>query len=187
MDKFDVLQVIATVIAFALAASKLLRATVPFWGSMPPTLQRWAPGGLLVLGALPNALAGVTTWTDFGVAVMGAFALAMPGTHKYPTTPEPKAQRDEEPPWPPPPVATLMLGLALLGSGQACTPGQAIGPCTPTDFTTMEIKAAECDERVKRECPSYVKGSCSKERGVPCESCQAVTDCKVWFEQRCAS
>ncbi len=180
MDKFDILQVVTTVIAFALAASKLLRATVPFWGSMPPVLQRWAPGGLLVLGALPNALAGVTTWTDFGVAVMGAFALAMPGTHKYPTTPETKV--------PPhvPPVALLVLALGAL-SLEACTPGQAIGPCTPTDFTTMEIKAAECDERVKRECPSYVKGSCSKERGVPCESCQAVTDCKIWFEQRCAS
>jgi hypothetical protein len=94
MDKVQLAQVILTVVAFAAAASKLLKATLPVWSFMPPWLQRSLPGAVLVVGALPSALEGVTTWTDFGVAVLGAVAFALPGRH----TNQAKESADNGPP-----------------------------------------------------------------------------------------
>jgi hypothetical protein len=82
MQALDVVRLAALIAAFAASASKLLPATLPFWERIWPPLSRWMPGIILVLGALPAALTGVSSWEQFALAVMGAAAFALPGTHK---------------------------------------------------------------------------------------------------------
>ncbi|HEY1403848.1 MAG TPA: hypothetical protein VGB05_06960 [Pyrinomonadaceae bacterium] len=98
MNSLDLVEVIATLLAFAGAFSKLAAGSLPFWEWFPPIIQRALPGLVLIAGALPKALTGVNTWTDFAVACMGALALALPGRHKYaerPAPPETKATAPE--------------------------------------------------------------------------------------------
>lgn len=100
MNNLDLVEVIATVLAFAGAFSKLGAGSLAFWEWFPPLVQRILPGLVLIAGALPKALAGVNTWTDFGVACMGAVALALPGRHKYahrPASPKPEAASSVDP------------------------------------------------------------------------------------------
>ncbi len=138
----DLVRLIATIVAFAAAASKLLSATVPFWGSFPPVVQRFLPGAVLVLGALPSALAGATTWTDFGVAVLGAIALALPGRHT--NIPVQHPPETKVPPQGPTLVAVLLLALGLC-SLQSCSSSpkplewpSRIAQCAPPPAQLLE-------------------------------------------------
>jgi hypothetical protein len=146
LQALNLVQVIAIVTAFALSASKLFNASLPFWKYCKyPLIQRGIPGAILVLGALPAALAQVTSWTDFGVALMGAVALALPGTHaSLPLLPPEGESRITTPPPAPiskaPPFACLMLWLACLML--ALTPGCALldskHPVPDSCITTAE-------------------------------------------------
>lgn len=104
-----------------------------------------------------------------------------------------KGRQDEPPrvtPIPPPatgPVALFVIAFVAL-TQQACSSAAPplTGPCTVTDFATMEAKARECEQQVAHDCPSYVKGTCSKARGAPCPECPAAGQCARWFEDRCS-
>jgi hypothetical protein len=130
LENIDIVQVIATVVAFVSAASKLFGATKPFWGSLPTSVQRWLPGVVLMLGALPGLLAGAKTWTDFAVAVLGALALALPGRHT--DIPNPKTAKPTVPPLGP---ALLALAALSLVGAQACSQGfswpKVVESCAP--------------------------------------------------------
>jgi hypothetical protein len=109
MQTLDIVRVVAIVIAFAGAASKLLSASKGFWDYFPIWLQRVLPGAVLVLGELPAALTGVRTWTDFAMAVLGALALALPGRHPNSDRVAPVA------------VLALLFALPLLTSCSSAT------------------------------------------------------------------
>lgn len=173
----DILTVVTTITAFAMAGTKLFSKTLPFWGSwLPPTVSRFLPGFVLVIGALPAALSGVTTWMDFGIAFLGAFALALPGTHKNAAAPLPEPKDPSQGPSrpitmkpPPNPPMVAMLTIALFG----CAGGQGTGPCSATD-AEMLAHAAECKARVERECD-----------GIPDSECAVTKECDQWGESRC--
>jgi hypothetical protein len=127
MHELTVIQVVATVTAFALGATKLFTATVPLWGWAPPIVQRFLPGVVLVVGALPSALAEVTSWNDFAVAVLGALALALPGRHT--DIPKEHPPETKVPPTPTPPDVTplaLFLLVCLSLSAQSCASAKPV-------------------------------------------------------------
>ena len=120
MNTIDIVRVVAIVVAFAGAASKLLTATKGFWDTFPAWAQRVLPGAVLVLGDLPAALSGVQTWTDFGVAILGALALGLPGKHVQSGQPDPLPEKSSIGKIPP--LALLCLALAVLLSCSSAPP-----------------------------------------------------------------
>lgn len=165
MQTLDVVRLAALIAAFATSASKLLPATMPFWANRSPVVSRWLPGIILVLGALPASLAGVTTWEQFALAVMGAAAFALPGTHKNLAAPLSEPARTTIKP---PPLALLALGLVLL----ACGSGSP-RPCSAED-PTVAAKLAECKARQLTEC-----------KDVPTAECPVRTECREWIRSYC--
>jgi hypothetical protein len=178
MQAIDIVQLVATVAAFAAAGSKLLSSTLPFWSLLPPLAQRFLPGTVLVLGALPSALEGATTWTQFGIAVMGALAFAAPGRHtdlpkEHPSevkrvTPIPPPPK---PPSVPPLVAMLCLVLGLVSCASAPPPK----PCSADD-PQLTVKLADCKLRMLTEC-----------KDVEPEACAIRTECRAWVRDYCGA
>lgn len=165
MQALDVVRLAALIAAFATSATKLLPATLPFWERRSPTFSRWLPGIILVLGALPAALTGVTTWEQFALAVMGAAAFALPGTHKNLAAPIKGPPVGEErvslrpPPKPPsvPPFAAALclslLGLLTLSCGGSTPPPVAVQSLAPLVCQAALIQDRRFDaEQVARVC-----------------------------------
>jgi hypothetical protein len=161
MQTLDVVRLAALIAAFAASASKLLPSTLPFWEKRSPTVSRWFPGFLLVLGALPAALAGVSTWEQFALAVMGAAAFALPGTHRNQAAPLKGPPVGEErvslrpPPKPPsiPPLAALLaLCLLLLSCGGSQPNPQAVAALAPVVCQAALLQQRFEPEQVQRLC-----------------------------------
>jgi hypothetical protein len=166
MQTLDVVRIAATIAAFAASASKLLPSTLGFWESFSPPVSRWLPGVVLVLGALPAALTGVTTWEQFVVAALGAVAMAMPGTHKNLAAPLPEPKRNDtiKPPPPGPPsglggggmAAAFALSLLLLSCG-----GSQPDPRALIDLTPLVCRSVLAAQRLQ---PAEVERICADSR-----------------------
>jgi hypothetical protein len=104
-----VLQVAATLIAILAQFSRIFAATKPFWGKLPAAAQVWLPPLLPFAAALQAQLAGVTSWTDFTVALIVSLALLMPGAPSNRSSAPLRAPQ----PFKPPPLTLLTLALCL--------------------------------------------------------------------------
>ena len=83
----------AVAVAAALASyiagfTKFFEASRPFWTYFPAWVDRWAPTVLMIAGSLPAKLSGVQTWGEFGLVIMGAVALGLPGRNPNPPAPQ---------------------------------------------------------------------------------------------------
>lgn len=76
----------------------------------------------------------------------------------------------------------VLVGLVAIYVFAGCAP-----PKPPCSVSTEELaaKLLECRARVDAECPNYVRGTCSTDRGAVCEECPAVTICHRWIESVC--
>jgi hypothetical protein len=185
MQTLDVVRLAALIAAFAASASKLLPATLPFWERIWPPLSRWMPGIILVAGALPAALTGVSTWEQFALAVMGAAAFALPGTHKNLAAPLKGPPVGEErvslrpPPKPPsvpplgPMAAMLCLALCLLFAACAASSPSKPRPCSAED-KVLPAKLADCKLRMLTDC-----------NGLEPEACPVRNECRQWVRDYC--
>jgi len=79
----QVVQVVTFTIAFALAATRILGASKPLWGFLPPVVAGPLPGLIVALPALAQGLTGAQSWTDLTVAFLVAAALVAPGIHSH--------------------------------------------------------------------------------------------------------
>lgn len=79
----QVVQLVTFIIAFTLAASRILNATKAFWSLMPPVVAGIAPSLVVAVPALGQLVVGAQTWTDLAVAFLTAGALLLPGTHSH--------------------------------------------------------------------------------------------------------
>lgn len=127
-----VLQVAAILIAFLAQFSRIFAATKPFWGKLPAVVQVWLPPFLPFAAALQAALVGVTTWTDFAVAVIVSLALLLPGAPSNRSSAPLQAPK----PFVPPPMGLLMLCFALVFAASGCSLFESKLPdaekCLPT-------------------------------------------------------
>ncbi len=170
---------------YSLAAVRLLTAAKPLWGVTAPA--RWAtvilPAVLVGTGTIPDALKGVTTWTDVMVALVTAigagFAASRGPAPKPPESGgtvsregviEQPAQVDDEDPASLPGVQLLVLTALLLVS---CASTANDHPaCTAAELqktkmayeTDVHIQCAAFD--VLEECPAYPKLKADFERNV---------------------
>ena len=78
-----VVQIVTFVVAFALAASRILNASKALWSLLPPVLSGILPSLVVAIPALGEAVAGAQSWTDLTVAFLTAGALLVPGTHSH--------------------------------------------------------------------------------------------------------
>lgn len=142
-------QFVVMAIAFALAATRLLTASKPFWNSTP--LAKYGtvalPALMVAFAAVPGALQGARSWTDVGVALLlvagAGFSAAHGKRQEGPGTgaggvdagadSNPLRSRvDNEPPWRiQATVATLCVWLVLVAcvtmAAASCAAGQG-GP-----------------------------------------------------------
>jgi hypothetical protein len=80
---FQVYQIVTFVVAFCLAASRILTASKAFWSLMPSWIAGVLPGLVVALPALAEGIAGSQSWTDLTVAFLAAGALLLPGAHSH--------------------------------------------------------------------------------------------------------
>jgi hypothetical protein len=135
---FTVLQVVATIVAFLAQFSRIFSATKPFWGKLPAVVQVWLPPLIPFAAALQASLTGVTTWTDFAVALIVSAALLLPGAPSNRSAAPLQAAKPYVPPMPMLFLLTLVLacglpGCSLFGPGGSVWP--KIGACAPTAET----------------------------------------------------
>ena len=76
-------QLIATIVAVLLAASRLSVRLRPFWALLPEYLRPWAPAAVVLTGLLAGLLSGEASAEEAvfegAVAVVTALGLAAPG------------------------------------------------------------------------------------------------------------
>lgn len=76
-------QLLATIVAVLLAASRLSSRLRPFWALLPEKARPWAPAAVVITGTLAGLLAGGVSPEDavfeVVVAVVTALGLAAPG------------------------------------------------------------------------------------------------------------
>ncbi len=76
-------QLLATIVAVLLAASRLATRFRPFWALLPERLRPWAPAVVVITGTLAGVLAGgvdaESAVFDVAVACITAAGLAAPG------------------------------------------------------------------------------------------------------------
>lgn len=76
-------QLIATIVAVLLAASRLSARLQPFWALLPERFRPWAPAVVVLTGTLAGLLSGSIPPEDAAydviVAVVAALGLAAPG------------------------------------------------------------------------------------------------------------
>lgn len=111
----NVVQVVTFIVAFALAASRILNATKPFWSVFPAWLARVMPALVVAVPALGQLIAGAQTWTDVSVAFLTAGALFMPGSASHLSAPASKP-----PSFPPIAGVTLLLLLSVASGATGC-------------------------------------------------------------------
>lgn len=78
----SVVEIVAFVVAFAGAASKLLDSAKPFWEKLPSPVATFVPSVVLMLPYLAEQLGGVTTSLDLVNAFVLSLALLLPGATK---------------------------------------------------------------------------------------------------------
>jgi hypothetical protein len=116
--------VVAFLVSFVAQFSRLFVASKRFWGLMPVAVQAYLPPIVPALAFLGSALAGIQqmgangTWTDLGVALIGTFALMLPGA--------PSNRDKEAPPKSGAPPSSRTIG--LVGSCLALALGLLVLP-----------------------------------------------------------
>jgi hypothetical protein len=75
----SIVDIVAFVVAFAAAATKLLNAAKPFWSKLPTVVSTFLPSVVVMLPFLASKLSGVTTTVEFVDAVVVSLALLLPG------------------------------------------------------------------------------------------------------------
>lgn len=80
-----VVEIVAFVVAFAGAASKLLNAAKPFWEKLPKPVAMFLPSVVVMLPALAASVTGVTTTLGLVEALVVSLALLLPNAHKSAT------------------------------------------------------------------------------------------------------
>ncbi len=184
MNDMSVPSVVLILTGYALAAVRLLTASKPIWGTSIPT--RWAtvviPAVLVGAGTVPEALKGVTTWTDVAVALVTAigagFAASRGPAPKPPESGtvsregviEQPAQVDDEEP-PSLPGVQLLVATALLLAGCASTANDHPA-CTAAELQKTKL-AYEADVHMQcaaadvlEECVAYPRLKADFERSV---------------------
>ncbi len=170
---------------YALAAVRLLTASKPLWGVTAPA--RWAtvilPAVLVGTGTIPDALKGVTTWTDVMVALVTAigagFAASRGPAPKPPesgdtvsrdgTLEKPAQVDDEEPPSLPGVQLLVVTALLITSCASTATDHPA---CTAAELQKTKL-AYEADVHMQcaafdvlEECAAYPKLKADFERNV---------------------
>lgn len=79
----QVVQLVTFIVAFSLAATRILTASKAFWGLFPSWLAGVLPGLIVAVPALGQAVVGAQSWTDLTVAFLTAGALLLPGAHSH--------------------------------------------------------------------------------------------------------
>lgn len=134
----NVVQVVTFIVAFALAASRILNATKPFWSIFPAWLARVMPALVVAVPALGQLIAGAQTWTDVSVAFLTAGALFMPGSASHLSASNSGAKPPSFPPLAG--VTLLMIALCLTGCGLFGT-SSPLWPvaehCAPSEATVL--------------------------------------------------
>lgn len=106
-------QLLATIVAVLLAASRLSARLRPFWALLPERARPWAPAVVVLTGTLAGLLSGSTPPEEAAyeviVAVVAALGLAAPGL----------------PPSKPPTAGVAGVALLLLLVG--CAPAVSLG------------------------------------------------------------
>ena len=75
----SVVEIVAFVVAFAGAASKLLESSRPFWKLLPGPVATFLPSLVVMLPTLASQVGAATTTLDLVNAVVVALALLLPG------------------------------------------------------------------------------------------------------------
>lgn len=117
----QVVQIVTFVVAFSMAASRILNGSKPFWGLMPPWLAGVLPSVVVAVPALGQVVVGAQTWTDLTVAFMAAGALLLPGTHSHTVALLPPSGPGSAPRAGLIGAAALLLVFALSASLTACS------------------------------------------------------------------
>lgn len=118
MLHLQVVQVVTFIIAFTLAATRILSASRSWWSVLPTWLAGILPSLIVAVPALGQAVVGAQTWTDLTVAFLTAGALLLPGAHSHTVEVKP-------PNGPGAGVAAICLALALPFGVAACA---SLGP-----------------------------------------------------------
>lgn len=72
-------EIAALVVAFCLAASRLLKVAAPLWAKLPKPVAAWAPVIVMALPKIAEAFGMVKTELDLTEAVLVSMALLVPG------------------------------------------------------------------------------------------------------------
>lgn len=180
---------VVTILGFALAITRLLTASRPFWSAFPAFVQKGAPVLMVALGVLPGALEHATSWLDVAeafVVAISAWFVASRGDRRPPQDSDggPRLQRSNTdpkvddaarvPPLPnrigrPPAFLILLLaGIAL--HQQACSSPPAKAPC---DEATAAKMAAACSAK------AYACGQSGKSEFECTAECDAQADARA--------
>lgn len=130
-------QLIATIVAVLLAASRLSARLQPFWSLLPERLRPWAPAVVVLTGTLAGLLSGgippEEAAYDVIVAIVAALGLAAPGMRPPGTPPGPSDG-----------VAGTALLVLLLLAG--CAPAVSLGQdAIRTTCATCRAIRPACD------------------------------------------
>lgn len=76
----SIFEIVALIVAFAGAASKLLNSAKPFWSYLPASVATFLPSVVLMLPYLAAQVSDVETTVDLVNAIVVSLALLLPGT-----------------------------------------------------------------------------------------------------------
>jgi hypothetical protein len=79
MEPFSIIQIVSTLTALLLAATRILSAARPLWSRTPSWLAAWLPTVVLVLPQIAEQLMGATDYTAIILVLAGGVALLVPG------------------------------------------------------------------------------------------------------------